>query len=137
MKLTSFTVADEKTAITGLLRSYQTALNASSTSSVLELYTSDGVFMAQNFSTAVGTEAIAAAYDKTFAMITLSVDFDIIEIAPMNGEYAFARTASAGKVQFKSGGESAEANQELFVLRKENGDWKIARYCFSSTLPPH
>jgi uncharacterized protein (TIGR02246 family) len=130
-------VTDDKTAITTLLRSYQTALNASSTSSVLELYTSDGVFMAQNFSTAVGTEAIATAYGKTFVMITLSVDFDIIEIVSMNEEYAFARTASAGKVQLKSGGQSAEANQELFVLRKENWEWKIARYCFSSPLTPH
>lgn len=93
--------------------------------------------MAQHFSTAVGSEAIAAAYDKTFAMITLSVDFDIIEIVEMGEEYAFARTASAGKVQMKAGGESAEANQELFVLRKESGEWKIARYCFCSTLPPH
>jgi hypothetical protein len=35
------------------------------------------------------------------------------------------------------GGEAAEANQELFVLKKEEGEWKIARYCFSSTLGPH
>ncbi|KAE9381980.1 hypothetical protein N431DRAFT_360521 [Stipitochalara longipes BDJ] len=126
-----------KTAITNLLRAYQTALNASSTSSVLPLYTSSGVFMAQHFSTAVGTEAIAAAYDKTFDMITLAVDFDIIEIVEMSEEYAFARTASKGKVQIKGGGESDEANQELFVLKKEGGEWKIERYCFCSTLPPH
>jgi uncharacterized protein (TIGR02246 family) len=125
------------TEITTLLRAYQAALNASSTSSVLPLYTSDGVFMAQHFSTAVGSEAIAAAYDKTFAMITLAVNFDIIEIVEMSEDYAFARTASAGTVQLKAGGEGKEANQELFVMKKEGGGWKIARYCFCSTLPPH
>jgi uncharacterized protein (TIGR02246 family) len=94
-------VASDKEAITTLLRTYQSALNASSTSSVLPLYTHDGVFMAQNFSTAVGHAAIAEAYDKTFAMITLSVNFDIIEVVPVSEEWAFARTASAGKVVLK------------------------------------
>lgn len=136
-KLTYLTVADSTSAVTTLLRTYQAALNASSTTSILELYTSDGVLMAQHFPTAVGTEALAAAYDKTFAMITISVDFEIIEVVSINDEYAFARTASAGKVQLKSGVESAAANQELFVLRKEKGTWKIARYSFSTTLPPH
>jgi len=33
--------------------------------------------------------------------------------------------------------ESApEANQELCVFQKVRGDWKIARYCFSTTNPP-
>ncbi|PMD56087.1 uncharacterized protein K444DRAFT_694455 [Hyaloscypha bicolor E] len=52
-----------KTAIITLLRTYQTALNASSTSSILELYTSDGVCMAQHFSQP-WSGAIIAAYDK-------------------------------------------------------------------------
>ena len=48
--------------------------------------------MAQNFETAVGTKAVGEAYDKTFAMITLSVNFDIVEVVPVNEEWAFART---------------------------------------------
>jgi len=31
---------------------------------------------------------------------------------------------------------SPEANQELFVFQKVDSDWKIARYCFSTTNPP-
>ena len=85
-------MASDKAEITCLLRAYQSALNASSTKSVLPLYTKDGVFMAQNFETAVGTRAVGEAYDKTFAMITLSVNFDIIEVVPVNEEWAFART---------------------------------------------
>jgi len=39
-----------------------------------------------------------------------------------------------------TGNSSVEANQELFIFRKAtDGNWKIARYSFSSTnpLPQH
>lgn len=103
----------------------------------MELYAPDGVFMAQHFPTAVGTEAVRKAYDQTFNAITLSVEFSIIEVVPITDDWAFARTASAGTTQVKAGGGGAEANQELFVMRKIDGVWKIARYCFSTTSPPH
>ena len=35
-----------------------------------------------------------------------------------------------------TGDKISEGNQELFVLQKVNGDWKIARYAFSSINPP-
>jgi uncharacterized protein (TIGR02246 family) len=131
-------VADDKAAITTVLKQYQDALNASSTSSVMKLYAPDGVFMAQNFQTAIGTDEVHKAYDVTFNMITLSVDFNILEVVPINEEWAFARTASAGTVKVHAtGGGGPEANQELFVMQKIEGSWKIARYCFSTTNPPH
>jgi len=130
-------VAENKSAITAVLKQYQDALNASNTSAVLNLYTSDGVFMPQNFPTAVGTEAVRKAYGMVFDAITLSVNFDIIEVVPVSDEWAFARTASAGTTKLKAGGGGPEANQELFVMQKIDGEWKIARYCFSTTNPPH
>jgi uncharacterized protein (TIGR02246 family) len=130
-------VADDKTAITTLLRAYETALNASSTTTILSLYAPDGVFMAQNLPTAVGHSSIREAYDRTFAAITLSVEFDVIEVVLVSEAWAFARTASKGTTVVKAAGGIKEANQELFVLRRVDGDWKIARYCFCTTNPPH
>jgi hypothetical protein len=56
----------------------------------------------------------------------------------MSPEWAFARTNSAGTVlNHASGAVSAEANQELFIFRKDRGGkFKIARYGFSTTNPP-
>ena len=55
----------------------------------------------------------------------------------MAPEWAFARTSSAGTTKIHAtGGGGPEANQELFVLKKVDGVWKIARYCFATTLPP-
>jgi hypothetical protein len=55
------------------------------------------------------------------------------QVAPL---WAFARTNSAGQTAINATCESAvEGNQELFVFHKPDGDWKIARYCFSTTNP--
>jgi uncharacterized protein (TIGR02246 family) len=127
---------DEK-AIAAVLAKYQDALNQSSTEAVMRLYAPDGVFMPQNSQSSVGAEAVRKAYDAVFDAIKLSVKFDIAEIRQLAPDWAFARTNSAGRVKVNVTGETAaEGNQELFVFQKIGGDWKIARYCFSTTNPP-
>lgn len=123
-------------AISVALNSYQDALNASSLDQVMKLYAPDAVFMAQNFRSAIGTEDIRKSYDGIFASIIFHVKFNIEEVIPTAPNWAFARTSSAGTTTVKAGGGGPEANQELFVFQKLGGEWKIARYCFSTTLPP-
>ena len=102
------------------------------------LYAEDGVFMPPYSPSAVGSEALRKAYDAVFRAITLNVKFTIAEIVELAPEWAFARTNSAGTtLDHATGNKSAEANQELFIFRKDrDGSWKIARYSFSSTNPP-
>ncbi len=104
----------------------------------LNLYTADGVFMPQHFPSSVGSSAVRAAYNGVFAVIKLSFKFDIAEVRLVSPNWAFARTNSAGTVTVLADGSGGpEANQELFVFeRTVNGDWRIARYCFSTTNPP-
>ena len=127
----------DASAIRGVLSQYEEALNASDTDAVMRLYANDGVFMPQHSPSAVGSDAVRGAYDAVFNTIRLQVSFDIAEVEVVSGEWGFARTNSAGSVTVladQSGGP--EANQELFVFQKVDGDWKIARYCFSTTNPP-
>jgi uncharacterized protein (TIGR02246 family) len=126
---------DEK-AIATLLAKYEDALNRSDTATVMKLYASDGVFMAQNFPSSVGADAVRKAYDGVFRAITLTVKFAVAEVKQVGSDWAFARTNSAGMVKVNATGQSSpEANQELFVFQKVGNDWKIARYCFSTTNP--
>jgi uncharacterized protein (TIGR02246 family) len=127
-----------KEAITEVLAKYNDALNASSTDAVMPLYAEDGVFMPPYSSSAVGAGALRKAYDAVFRAITLNVKFTIAEIVELAPEWAFARTNSAGTtLDHATGNSSSEANQELFIFRKNrDGSWKIARYGFSSTNPP-
>ena len=128
----------EKTAIMGVLSSYETALNASNTAAVLPLYAEDGVFMPPHNQPAVGIAAIRQAYDAVFKAIKLSLKFTAAEVVQVAPNWAFARTNSAGSVTVNAtSAKSAEANQELFIFTKgADGTWKIARYSFSTTNPP-
>ena len=129
--------ANEK-AVAATLAKYQDALNQSDTDAVMELYASDGVFMPQNSPSSIGVDAVRKAYDAVFQAIKLTVKFDIAEVVEMAPDWVFARTNSAGTVKvYATGSGGAEANQELFLFQKIDGAWRIARYCFSSTNPPH
>lgn len=128
--------SDQK-RIHALLKTYEQALNAGDIPGVLKLYTQDGVFMAQHNSPAVGIDAIEAAYQAVFTAINLDIKFDVLEIETLADNWAFARTNSAGTTTINATGDKvAEGNQELFLLRKtSDGNWKIARYIFSTTNP--
>lgn len=128
---------NDEQAIAALLAAYEAALNASSTERSVALYAPDGIFMPQGSPSSTGTEALTRAYDAVFGAITLAVKFDIQEIQVLTAEWAFARTNSAGTTTIHATGATGpEANQELFVFRKLDGGWRIARYCFCTTNPP-
>ena len=124
-------------AVAEVLAAYGAALNASDTDAVMPLYVEDGVFMAPYSASAVGTGAVRKAYDAVFKAIKLTVKFSVAEIVEMSPEWVFARTNSAGTtLDHATGASSAEANQELFIFRKDRGGkFKIARYSFSTTNP--
>jgi uncharacterized protein (TIGR02246 family) len=128
----------DKEAIEAVLTAYETALNSADVEAVIALYADDGVFMPQFSPSQAGREAVRATYAHVFNAIVLAVTFDIEEVHVVSPNWAFARTNSAGTVTVKATGESGpEANQELFIFqRTDGGDWKIARYAFSSTNPP-
>ncbi len=126
----------DKVQIEAVLKTYERVLNASDVDGVVELYTQDGVFMAQHSPSAVGIHQVEAAYTGAFQAINLNVEFDIIEVEVIADDWAFARTNSSGTTTINATGDKIpEGNQELFVLQKIDGDWKIARYAFSTTNP--
>ena len=128
---------ENEQAIAAQLKKYQEALNHSDTEAVMKLYAADGVFMAQHFPSSAGADALRQAYAGVFQTITLTVKFAVAEIKQVAPDWAFARTNSAGSAKVNATGQtSPEANQELFLFQKVGNEWKIARYCFSTTNPP-
>lgn len=128
--------ANEEAVAATLVR-YQEALNAADAEAAMKLYTADAVNMTPNNPPLVGIEALRKAYIAGFQAIQFNVKFQIVEVVEMAPGWAYARTSSAGTTtNRKTGARSVEANQELFILKKEaGGEWKITRYSFSSTNP--
>jgi uncharacterized protein (TIGR02246 family) len=130
-------MADDEAAIRNVLQSYNDALNGGKTSAVLPLYTDDGIFMPPYSPSAIGKDAVRKAYDAVFEELRFHVKFTIAEVVVMAPAWAYVRTNSAGATGHHSTGKTtAEANQELFIFRKDDGQWRIARYSFSPTNPP-
>ncbi|OLF52960.1 YybH family protein [Pseudomonas chlororaphis] len=128
-----------KSAVTQQLNRYEAALNASDLDRVMALYADDAVFMPQNHVPAVGRDAVRETYRQVFKAIKLDVRFSVDEIQMLSSDWAFARTRSNGTVETLLGERktSGEGNQEVFLLHREaDGQWRFARYIFSSTNPP-
>ena len=122
--------------ITNLLKAYEKALNTSDTNAAMALYGSEPIFMAQNAPAFVGRDAVQRSYQRIFETIKLNVVFTIHEIVEM-GDLAYARTTSAGQQEVLAAHtKSKEANNELFIFRREEGQWKIHRYLFATSNPP-
>lgn len=125
----------EKQKIETLLSEYEKSLNTSNAKLAQSLYTKDGVFMPTEAPSGIGSEGILKSYEYVFSQIQLNIKFFIEEIQ-VEGNMAFAVTSSKGTTLIKTTGDTIpEANRELFVFEKVNGEWKIARYMFNKTEP--
>jgi uncharacterized protein (TIGR02246 family) len=119
-----------------VLKSYERSLNASDVAGVAQLYTDDAVVLAPGASSAVGIDAVRATYTGIFQALDIDITFDIAEVTVVSPEWAFLRSTSHGVATIlASGVQVPSSNQELFILQKSQGRWKLARYSFSSVLP--
>lgn len=118
-----------------LIKSYQLALNANDLEGILALYGSEPVFMPQHAPALVGRDAVRAGYRQVFDALELNIAFEVHEIEEL-GDRAWARTSSAGRTRILAAGvEVTEGNNELFIFRRERGEWRIHRYLFSTNQP--
>lgn len=128
-------LADDAAAVKTLIAEYETALNASETSQVMKLYSSQPTFMPQHAPAQVGRDAVKQAYDGVFSAIDLDIEFTTHEVEVL-GDTAWARTSSAGKTRILANDAViTEGNNELFVFKKEAGQWKIYQYLFATNQP--
>ncbi len=126
---------EDKQKIEALLGEYKKALNTSDAALAQSLYTKDGIFMPTEAPSAIGSDNIIKSYEFVFSQIQLNIEFYIEEIE-VEGNMAFATTSSKGTTLIHATGDTIpEANRELFVFEKVDGEWKIARYMFNKTEP--
>ncbi len=127
--------SQDRAQIEAVLKSYEQSLNASDVNGVIRLYTDDAVLMAPGSPSAVGIQAVENAYAGVFEAIRLNIAFQVAELHLLSSDSAFLRTNSTGQITILANGAVIpEGNQELFLLRKVRGHWKLARYSFSSFL---
>lgn len=110
---------------------YRNALSESDSEAIKNTFASNGVVMPPSSATYIGRDNIKANYDNIFKNVSLDLQFAIDEIV-VEGDYGFVRSTSDGLAKINSTGESfPEVNRELFIVRKENNNWKIAFYMYN------
>lgn len=123
----------EKSEVEKLVKDYFSALNASDTSKVVSFFTSDGVLLAPGAPTATGTEQVKGTFQYVFDNFKYNLDVTIGEIV-VDKDYAFVASTSQGSFVIKSSNQTVEDDyRETFVLKKVNGQWKIARYMYNKS----
>ena len=119
-----------------LLGTYSKGLAGNDVEGVLNLYSSDPVFMPEYAPPAVGREAVRKAYEWVFATLKLDGRFIVHEVEVL-GDTAWVRTNSTGRFTVIATGTEADvANSEFFLFKRQGGAWKIHRYIFTSSVPP-
>jgi len=128
--------AQQCAEIEAVVKSYELSLNAGDVEGIVRLFTPDAAVLVPNAPTAVGSDAVRAAYTGVFQAIDIDITFTVAEVQVVSPEWAFLRSTSNGTATILANGvKIPSSNQELFVLRKSQGRWKLARYSFSSALP--
>lgn len=120
--------ADE---IRELLATYERSLQTSDARLAASCYTPDGIFIPTNLPTAEGAD-MEGAYRQIFNAIRLDVSFTIDELETPSDDHAYALTRSTGtQTVLGTGDQAAESNREIFLFRRIETGWKIARYMFN------
>jgi ketosteroid isomerase-like protein len=102
----------------------------------MALYGSDPIFIPQNAEAFTGREAVQARYQRGCQTVKVNVVFTIHETEQVI-DLAYGRTTSAGQQEVLATHKiSREANNELFIFRREQGQWKIHRYMFAASNRP-
>ena len=124
-------IESDQIAIRNAVENYIERISRSDTDALLSLFADDGVVMAPDAPTMAGAGQLKAFFDYSLATVRLDPKIHVDEVVT-SGDYAFARCHSKVKLTLlETNASHLEENRELFVFRKDGGEWKIARYMFN------
>ena len=108
-------INEELDTIKAAVVSYLTAFNSADITSVVKIYTEDGVLMGPGLPAAVGKVELNEVYHRLFKAASFDMTYAIKEVEQVSPEWAFVRSTTEGTETDKKTGASADAAyQELF-----------------------
>lgn len=122
----------EQALLQSLIKSYETALNSSDVQLSVNSFTDDGVLMQPGVPTFTGSAELTGAYEFAYSQLDFNITLAVSEIV-VDGDLAYVITSSSGtSTDLATNETNTVANRELFVCKKVNRVWKIARYIFNT-----
>jgi uncharacterized protein (TIGR02246 family) len=123
--------SNETQAIHAVINAYGKALNTADSQTIIDLYSSDGLFFPNGYRTIDKQHLISKA--GTFLKNEkFSINFQVKDVV-VQGEFAFVQSTSTTTTRnLKEQKEATKTSRDLLVLRREQGIWKIYRYMFNA-----
>ncbi len=122
----------DEAKIRELISVYQIALNNEEIEKIPTLYSDQAIFMPPEIPAINGVEEIVHTYEYLFSQFDFELEFDIKEVV-IAENFAYVLSNSEGIITLESSEtEETSKNQEIFILIKEDANWKISRYMFNS-----
>ncbi len=129
-------MASDRDDILAPVLAYQEGLNVYDVDAMMNQFTADGIVLPQNSKPLVGIETLSSVYAGSINALRFNMDHEVKEVVSMSDEWAYVRTHGSGDLTIlSSGAKIPQEVTEVFFLRKEDKEWKIARYIFNTTLP--
>ena len=123
---------DETTEIGDVVLQYGKALNADDTTQLMKVYAEDAVVAPPGQPVSRGAAEVSKFYDGLLAAADVNLTFSIEKVSA-DSNLAYVMSHSVGTLKFKDGSPDLNGqNRELFVLRKQDGAWKIVAYWFNN-----
>jgi uncharacterized protein (TIGR02246 family) len=118
-------------AIAAANEGFMAAFNGGNAAGVAALYTEDGQLLPPNADVMAGKEAIQAFWQGAMDMGIASAQLEIVEVDG-HGDTAVevSRYTLCG-----AGGQVLDQGKYIVVWKRENGQWKLHRDIFNSSVP--
>jgi uncharacterized protein (TIGR02246 family) len=125
-------VAAQQRVAYDVVHRYEQLLNTGDTAGILDLFAPDGVAEWNDKPTFATRDQLKDAYDTLFKIAKFSTVFGYASI-DVFGDTAVVRTFHhKGATILEGGKEMVDLNREVFVLRMQQGQWKIRLYIFNT-----
>jgi len=112
---------------------YFSALNKSNVMKIVSLYHKNSVFLPNNAPASRGIEEVEKTYRAVLNTIKLNTTHEYHYVS-VSSDMAVVESKANGNLTVLKTKEILPANDnELFVLKKIDGQWKIDRYMFNSS----
>jgi ketosteroid isomerase-like protein len=123
---------EEKTTIENVLADYAQVLNTAKTDAIASFYTPDGVLFPEGVAKGLKPAQLAGTCIAFFTNNEFSISY-ALEAFSVDGPYAFVEAKAATSCKdLKSGNVTDKTSKDFFVLKQQEGAWKIYRYIFNT-----
>jgi len=123
---------EEKQTVERFITAYAEVLNTANRDLIPTFYAKDSLFMPNKMKTLSGHDLRTTTTGGFFKKVSFHIDYSVNDIA-VDDRFAFVQAlAIATTTDLLTREQSAKTSRDFFVLRKDDGEWKIYRYMFNN-----